>query len=79
LIVQPPATLVLLVSGGYRGRERKGNEVGTRVTRNRPTPGFIQLRNARVCPMRFNGSQHVGLDEAQVGREKGGLGLRPDL
>jgi hypothetical protein len=83
LIGQPLATsaasLVSLVSGGYRGRERKGSEVGTRVIRNRPTPGFVQPRHARVRPMRCDGSQRVGLDEAQVGGEKGGPGLCPNL
>jgi hypothetical protein len=83
VVLSQPATsatsLVSLVSGGYRGGERKGNEVGTRVTRNRPTPGFVQPRQACVRPMRFDGSQCVRLDEAQVGGEKGGPSLCPDL
>jgi hypothetical protein len=68
VLSQPTTSLVSLVSGGYRGGERKGNEVGTRVTRNRPTPGLVLPRHARVRLMRFNGSQRVGLDKAQVGR-----------
>jgi hypothetical protein len=40
---------------------------------------FVLLRHACVRPMRFDGSQRIGLDEAQVGGENGGPSLRPDL